>query len=593
VTEASAKKDPLLGQLVSNRYRIIRAIGEGGMGIVYEAMHEAIEKRIALKVLHAQYSASPEVLHRFKQEAISASRIKHQNVIDVFDYGQLEDGSCFIAMEYLQGMDLGQALANRGHFSPPSAIRITLQICSALGLGHGRGVVHRDLKPENIFLQMTPEGEEVVKIVDFGIAQLREDKSEPVQEGVRARRVTKIGMIFGTPEYMAPEQARGQLIDQRSDIYAAGVILYELLTGGVPFLGENLLEVLNQHVQSIVPPVGQVNPVVHLSPALEEVVHKALEKDPNLRYATMIEFSNAMSRTPEGCNARDRQSLPLLVVQDSVEEFRSERSNLLPSNPLGSSPLASAPEPPTISDVTATRKGGGGTPLLGTAAPVVSGQTFAKVESVGTKGGQTPQSSLKALTWGAVGTLFVVLGVGGSLYLQSVGSSWGSLVSQKVSKTTVASPVFTKKVSQEGDFGQGKSERPAQAVVQDELVPSPAPPPVKGDVVLHIVTAPSGGIVRKDGFQVCDAAPCDLTVQFNEAVILTAQKANMKGEAKVLAQKDQNVAIQLFAPRPTRKRKRKKTASAPSRLSSPAPAAKPPALCEVMVDGIKILRPCK
>ncbi|HSC89678.1 MAG TPA: serine/threonine-protein kinase, partial [Polyangiaceae bacterium] len=245
--------DPLLGQLVAGRYRVMRCLGEGGMGKVYMAEHEAIEKRIALKVLHREYSANTDVVERFKQEAISASRIKHPNVIDVFDFGQLEDGACYIAMELLEGQDLGDALQQVGAFDPEQGLRIVLQVSRALGAAHMRGVVHRDLKPENVFLQNTPEGEQVVKIVDFGIAQLRknEDADAPVEE--RKRRLTRTGMIFGTPEYMAPEQARGLGVDQRSDVYATGCILYELLSGSVPFIGESFLDVLNKHVMAPVP----------------------------------------------------------------------------------------------------------------------------------------------------------------------------------------------------------------------------------------------------------------------------------------------------------------------------------------------------
>lgn len=537
VTEKAKETDPLIGQLVSERYRVFRKIGEGGMGTVYEAMHEAIEKRIALKVLHSQYSSSPDVVRRFKQEAISASRIKHQNVIDVFDFGQLSDGSCFIAMEYLDGMDLGHALEQRGHFPPADAIRITVQVCRALGLGHGRGVVHRDLKPENIFLQKTPEGEEIVKIVDYGIAQLR-SSDEPSQTEMRPRRLTKTGMIFGTPEYMAPEQARGQTVDLRSDIYAAGVILYELLTGAVPFLGESFLEVLNQHVQSQVPPFAQANASVELSAELERAVFRALEKDPDYRYPTMKDFSQALLKTPEGRTARARISSIHPDDENDAESVaaRVENTNYPRSTEGGTAMFGSPGAPGSRDDV------------------------------------EVPTHSSKGMVIGVLVALLALLG-GGAYYFADRGKPTG------VADAAADGPEPAAAVA---------AETPAQ---KDEPIPEAAVEPEQPEegsteqsekVVLHVTTTPSGGVVKKDGFQVCDAAPCDVEVEPGAAVTLSGEKGAAKGEAKVLAQKDQSVSIALVAPR-----------GLPRPVPAPSPKPSGPTLCEVMVDGIKILRPCE
>lgn len=500
------------------------------MGTVYEAVHEAIEKRIALKVLHSQYSSSPDVVSRFKQEAISASRIKHHNVIDVFDFGQLKDGSCFIAMEYLDGMDLGHALEKKGNFPAPEAIRITLQVCRALGLGHGRGVVHRDLKPENIFLQKTPEGDETVKIVDYGIAQLRTGE-EPSQTEMRPRRLTKTGMIFGTPEYMAPEQARGQSVDMRSDIYAAGVILYELLTGAVPFLGESFLEVLNQHIQSRVPSFAQANPHVQLSEELERAVMRALEKDPEYRYPTMKDFAQALLRTPEGRVARARISSIHPDEDDADAEVRIENANYPRSVP------------------------GGGTAMFGSpGAP-------AAAEDV-----EIPTHSSSAIYIGVLVAAVCALGLGGYFLLG------------KDKKTPP--PVAAAPPSSEVAAPEKKEPEPAPQVAEATVAPQEAAP--RGDqVVLQVTTTPDGAVVKKDGFQVCDAAPCEVVVKSGDAVTLTAEKGPATGEAKVLAQKDQAVSIVLRAPKAVVPR------------PQPKPKDTGPALCEVMVEGIKILRPCE
>ncbi|HMJ15050.1 MAG TPA: serine/threonine-protein kinase, partial [Polyangiaceae bacterium] len=196
--------DPILNTLVAGRFRVLRLLGEGGMGQVYLAEHEAIEKKVALKVLRPEYSTKPDIVLRFQQEAISASRIKHPNVLDVFDFGRLDNGCFFLAMEFLEGNDLADELVRQRTLDPERGVRIALQICRALGAAHARGVVHRDLKPENVFIQRTGDGEEIVKIVDFGIAQLRSPE-EAAQTEPKRRRLTRTGMIFGTPEYMAPE----------------------------------------------------------------------------------------------------------------------------------------------------------------------------------------------------------------------------------------------------------------------------------------------------------------------------------------------------------------------------------------------------
>lgn len=222
------RQDPLLGSLAAGRYRLVRLLGEGGMGRVYLAEHEAIQKKVALKVLRNEFSARTEIVTRFQQEAISASRIKHPNVLDVFDFGQLEDGSFFLAMEFLEGNDLADELSRVHQVHPRRAVRVAVQVCRALGAAHSRGVIHRDMKPENVFLIGDPTAP-FVKLLDFGISKQ--------QNGTAA--LTRTGMIIGTPAYMAPEQARGAHVDHRVDIYAVGAILYRALTGRCPFEAED------------------------------------------------------------------------------------------------------------------------------------------------------------------------------------------------------------------------------------------------------------------------------------------------------------------------------------------------------------------
>jgi serine/threonine-protein kinase len=310
--------DPLVGQLVAGRYRVLGHLGEGGMGNVYRAVQETIEKKVALKVLKAEYSASPDMVVRFHREAVSACRIKHPNVVDVFDLGQLEDGRFYIAMDLLEGRDLAQVLSASGALPPQRAIAIALQICRALNAAHQSGIVHRDLKPENVFLHRTSDGDEIVKIVDFGIAHLLAQepdrtRSAPMIEQAPdgSRKLTSAGMIFGTPEYMAPEQAAGGKIDHRADIYATGIILYKMLTGRAPFTGEKFLDVLEKQVLEAPPRMSKMKPDLDVPKELDQVVMRALAKKPDERYATMARFARAIAYARD---VRRGRSSPLRIV---------------------------------------------------------------------------------------------------------------------------------------------------------------------------------------------------------------------------------------------------------------------------------------
>jgi eukaryotic-like serine/threonine-protein kinase len=292
-------QDELIGTLVAGRYRVVERLGQGGMGNVYLAVHEAIEKKIALKVLRLEFSIKPDLVTRFQQEAISASRVKHPGVLDVFDFGRLDNGCFFIAMELLQGRDLADELERRHVLEAERAVRIALQICRALAAAHTQGVVHRDLKPENVYLHDTSDGDELVKIVDFGIAQLRTNQELAAQQTER-RRLTRTGMIFGTPEYMSPEQALGKSVDARADVYATGIILYEMLTGAVPFTGDSFFGVLNAHLNQPLPAMRSLYPALSISAQLESAISRALAKDPDERYPSLRELAAELEASPEG-----------------------------------------------------------------------------------------------------------------------------------------------------------------------------------------------------------------------------------------------------------------------------------------------------
>jgi len=298
----TATAQPILEGIVAGRYRVSKLLGMGGMGAVYLAEKVALRKQVALKVLLAEFARDPAIVARFEREAISAASIKHPNVVEVFDFGRLDDGSFYLEMEFLQGNDLRDEIARHRVLEPPRAVQIARVICRALAAAHSNNIVHRDMKPENVFLQRTLDGEEVVKVVDFGIAQLRGRKEVPESEN--ERRLTRTGSVFGTPEYMSPEQASGQHVDLRTDVYALGIILYKMLTGSVPFTSDTMWRVLGMHVEAPVPLMRSFYPELLISPELEAIVRRALEKQPEARFPSMLAFAQALSETPEA-RARD------------------------------------------------------------------------------------------------------------------------------------------------------------------------------------------------------------------------------------------------------------------------------------------------
>jgi len=303
-----AQVDPLLGQTLAGRYLIQKKLGEGGMATVYLATHNLLDKQVALKVLHGELARKPELIERFMQEARSASRIRHENVIDVSDFGTTPEGLVFFAMELLTGRDLhdeiGRARVARKLLPWNRSKPIFLQICAALSAAHALGIIHRDLKPENIYLVELLGNPDFVKLLDFGIA-----KQTELAEG--DRKLTSTGMLFGTPEYMSPEQARGEDVDPRIDVYAMGCILYQLVTGRVPFEADNFMKVLSMHLTEPAPAIApEVFDAIGAPRVLADVIGKAMAKDRDQRFSTMDELAEAVRRTSDELLAVAAVSLP-------------------------------------------------------------------------------------------------------------------------------------------------------------------------------------------------------------------------------------------------------------------------------------------
>jgi serine/threonine-protein kinase len=268
----------LVGQTIGGRYRIDRLLGEGGMGAVYEAEHTLMHKRVAVKVLHAEMSLMSEVVARFEREAMAAAHIEHPNVASATDFGKLDDGAFFLVLEFVEGQSLREAI-NKGPFAVGRAVRIARQIASALLRAHALGIVHRDLKPENVMLVARDGHEDFVKVLDFGIAKVPVGDFAP-KSAAGDKALTQAGMIYGTPEYMPPEQALGETVDRRADLYSLGVILFEMVSGKRPFNDESKVKLLGMHITAPVPPL----PAELQVPAdLEALIQKLLAKDPKDR----------------------------------------------------------------------------------------------------------------------------------------------------------------------------------------------------------------------------------------------------------------------------------------------------------------------
>jgi serine/threonine protein kinase len=267
--------DAYIGNVVKGRYNVISKLGEGGMGAVYLAEQITIGRKVALKVLKGKFASEDEFIGRFRREARSAASINHRNVVTIYDFDQANDGSLFIAMEYLPGVKLSEIVKRDGSLPSGRAIRIGLQIAEGLDAAHRAGVIHRDIKPDNVMIIEKRGGDEV-KLMDFGIARL--------QESV-ASNLTRTGVIMGTPAYMAPEQAEGTQVSEKTDIYALGIVLYEMLTGSVPFKAPTPSAVLVKQLQE--PPIPLRKVRKEISAAIDRLVMRALEKNPEKRQPDM------------------------------------------------------------------------------------------------------------------------------------------------------------------------------------------------------------------------------------------------------------------------------------------------------------------
>lgn len=287
-----AADDELIGAVLAERYKVLEAIGEGGMGRVYRGVHVTLGKAIALKVLKGEFTGNRDLTERFFREARAASRIGHENIVDIIDFGTTPAGEAYFVMEYLNGRELEELMGELGRLPWARARGVFIQIARAMTAAHRSGVIHRDMKPSNVFLVARDGNPDYVKLFDFGIAKIDDMAG-----------LTRAGMVFGTVAYMAPEQAMAEDVDNRTDIYAVGCMAFEVLTGRLPFDDRSSHKVLDMHVEAPVPSLQATAPDAAIPDAVERIVRKAMAKAPDDRFQDMAELERALLAVPTEASA--------------------------------------------------------------------------------------------------------------------------------------------------------------------------------------------------------------------------------------------------------------------------------------------------
>jgi serine/threonine protein kinase len=500
----SGAPDPLIGRVIADRFRITSLIARGGMGKVYQAEQSPLGRICAIKVLNPNYNgdADPEFHRRFFREASITSKITHPNSVTIFDYGKTDDEIFYMAMEYLEGQTLHQALRDGGVMAEERVGRIAQQICRALREAHGLGVIHRDLKPANIFLTRHGEDEDFVKILDFGLVKHIAERPE--------EQLTQTGLFMGSPKYMAPEQIQGAVVDARTDIYSLGIIMYEMLAGKVPFERATSVNILMAHVGEPPPPMRAVNPNLRCSPAFEELVMRCISKDPAERYSTMddvlqaIKLAHGGSVTGQlaavGSGPYGQQSYPPPAVTSSQR---------------------SVPPPNVLSS-------GSHTPM-----PLLRADTNGDASS-------PYEQPRRSRGWIAVGVL-VAAGLGGLLGMAAFRMS-----------TPASGP--TSRPAARPDPAPSASVATAPSAAASEAASgtataTAAPSALPSAFTVRVTSEPSGIPVTDDhGAQLCAATPCELAFRGAEATkshrVLLAKRGYFT-QGVTLKPTDDNVNVSL------------------------------------------------
>lgn len=312
-TLRSTASADVVGSVIADRYHILKKLGEGGMGAVYLGEHVKMGRKSAIKIMAQSMANDPDAIARFNREAANAARINHPHVCAIYDFGETKDGLIYLAMEFIEGEALTDLIEREGALPPRRAARIIQQAGDALQAAHDLGIVHRDLKPDNIMITRGRDGADVVKVVDFGIAK--------AMGGEEGQKVTKTGLVVGTPEYMSPEQLAGDKLDGRSDIYSLALVLYRMVTGTLPFVADTAQEMMIKRLTDDPLPLNQARPDGNFPPRLQDVMTRALMRMPSGRYASAAEFARDVAQAVAGMAdvaAADTQGATQLISSVST-----------------------------------------------------------------------------------------------------------------------------------------------------------------------------------------------------------------------------------------------------------------------------------
>jgi eukaryotic-like serine/threonine-protein kinase len=451
LSKGTAGSDPLIGRVVGGRFKITALIARGGMGKVYRAEQAPLGRICAVKVLNPGHASEhdPEFHKRFFLEASVASKLTHPNTVTIFDYGRTDDDIYYMAMEYLEGHTLHRAIRDAGHLPEERVVHIARQICRALREAHSLGVIHRDLKPANIFLVDHGDEPDFVKVLDFGLVKNLADKGEDL---------TQTGMFMGSPKYMAPEQIRGDLVDARTDVYALGIILCEMLTGKVPFDRPTSVNILMAHVNEDAPPMRQLNPRISVSGPVEYAVLGCMAKDPEKRFRSMDEVLAALKRVGIAATAA-----PVTIGGDES---------------IGPGPVWGPVE----------RDSSSGAQLRGAVPPVAHRSTH------------VPRAGSKAVFVGAVAGALATVG------------ALGYLAMRPPNAAPAIAPVAPS--SAVGPGAATMTQTLAETATSTVAIP-PAPFPMSCKI--RVSSEPDGATVKENGVELCNKTPCDILYEGADA----------------------------------------------------------------------------
>lgn len=352
----------LIGQVIADRYHVIKKLGEGGMGAVYLAEHVKMGRKSAIKVMTGSMSNDPDAISRFNREANNASRINHPNVCAIYDFGETPDGIIYLAMEFIEGKSLSGLLKETGPLPLNRATAILRQTADGLEVAHELGIVHRDLKPDNIMIA-TQAGRDLVKVVDFGIAKA-------VGGDDTGQKVTKTGLVVGTPEYMSPEQLSGDKLDGRSDLYSLALVYYRMITGALPFQAETSQETMIKRLTDDPMPLAQALPTGHFPAGLQPVMDRALARYPNDRYASAAQFAGDVEKALAGMSAAEQGATMVMGADQMKTMVAGAAMKDPPKTRIGNAAEggASSPRPASKSRMPV---------LVGTAVVVLAGVGYA------------------------------------------------------------------------------------------------------------------------------------------------------------------------------------------------------------------------